>query len=64
MIEVRLFKDLAFGKKGEVVSLPRAKADYLIKFGTAEKAKPKETGIKKETKNDKPRITRKSKGKS
>lgn len=64
MIEVRLFKDLAFGKKGEVVSLPRAKANYLIKFGSAEKVKPKETESKKETENDKPRVTSKSKGES
>lgn len=64
MIEVRLLKDLAFGKKGEVVSLPQPKADYLIKFGSAEKVKPKETKSKKDTENDKSRNTRKSKGKS
>lgn len=72
MIEVELLKDFGSWTKGTVRAVSLQRAKYWERIGLAkrfEKPKPKkketvETESKKETKNDKPRITSKSKGKS
>lgn len=70
-MKIILTKDTQLGKKGDTVSVSQPRGDYLIRMGVAKKhvAKKKPTikeslqVDKPEKKNDKPKVTRKSKGK-
>ena len=70
MVKIELLKNNEHGKKGDIISVTPDRANYLIRCNGAKKyvipkqKKGTKTESKKETKNDKPRITSKSKGKS
>lgn len=70
-MKIDLIKNHTLGKKGGTIMVSQPRGDYLIRMGVAEKhvAKKKPTikeslqVDKPEKKNDKPKVTRKSKGK-
>lgn len=70
MVKIELLKNNEHGKKGDIISVTPDRANYLIRCNGAKKyvapkrKKGPKTESKKETENDKPRVTSKSKGKS
>ena len=65
MIEVKLLKSFGTYKKGVTRVVTPERAKYWERIGLAKRyEKPKTNKKEKETKNDKPRVTSKSKGKS